>query len=259
MGEVYKGVGIVDKQTAAIKVLPANLAEEAEFRKRFEHEGKTLSQLHHPNIVKLYEWGNSDGVYYLAMEHIEGEELADIIKASQQAKPLDYEDIREWVNNVAAALDYAHTRGLVHRDLKPSNIMIRLKADQEIHEAILMDFGVARLDDGSTRLTGTGTIGTIDYMAPEQVMAAREVDHRADIYALGLVLYEMLTGERAFKGSPAQVIFAHLQQPAPDPRDVREDVPRSMAKATLKALEKKPEDRFQSAGELAAALGITVS
>lgn len=249
MGEVYKGFG--EGQTVAIKVLPESLADQEEFRKRFQLEARALHQLQHPNIVKLYDSGVSDGVYYLAMEQIEGEELADCIKKGQIS---DFDDIREWISQVAAALDYAHAQGLVHRDLKPSNIMLRLARNGETREAILMDFGVARLDDGSTRLTGTGTIGTIDYMAPEQVLAAREVDHRADIYALGLILYEMLTGERPFKGGPAQVMFAHLQQPPGDPRDLREDVPRNMAKAALKALEKKPEDRFQSAGELAAAL-----
>jgi serine/threonine-protein kinase len=117
-----------------------------------------------------------------------------------------------------------------------------------------MDFGVARIDDGRTRFTGTGAVGTIDYMAPEQIMAARDVDARADIYALGVMAYEMLTGERPFKGGPAQVMFAHLNQPPPDPRDVAPDVPRKAAKAIMRAMEKTPEDRFETAGAFIAAL-----
>lgn len=118
-----------------------------------------------------------------------------------------------------------------------------------------MDFGIARTNASGTRLTGTGAVGTIDYMAPEQIMAARDVDHRADIYALGVIVYELLTGERPFKGSAGQVLFAHLQQPAPDPRDVKPEIPREMAQAVLKALEKNPDERFQSAGKFAAVPG----
>jgi len=202
-------------------------------------------------VVKMYDSGESDGVYYMAMEFINGRELSALIKERGR---LPFEEARPFVQDSASALDYAHRQGLVHRDIKPSNIMLRLKADKETYEAVLMDFGIAKIQDAHTALTGTGAVGTIDYMAPEQIMAAREVDHRADIYALGVVLYEMLTGERPFKGNPGQVLFAHLQQPPPDPRDIREEVPRHVAHAIMKALEKKPEDRWQSAGELAQAL-----
>lgn len=134
--------------------------------------------------------------------------------------------------------------------------MLRLLEDKETWQPILMDFGIAHLDFAGTQLTGTGTIGTIDYMAPEQIMAAKEVDYRADIYSLGVVLYEMVTGERLYKGSAGQILFAHLQQPPTDPRDMRPDMPKNISSAVLRALAKKPEDRFQSAGELARALGV---
>ncbi|MCX9079943.1 MAG: serine/threonine-protein kinase, partial [Candidatus Methanoperedens sp.] len=158
------------------------------------------------------------------------------------------------IRELAAALDYAHAQGLVHRDIKPSNIMLRLKPDSETHEAVLMDFGIAKIQDARTRYTGSGAIGTVDYMAPEQIMAAKEVDHRADIYALGVVLYEMLTGQRPFQGSAGQVLFAHLQQPPPDIRSINPDLPRSIAHAVTRVLSKDPNDRYDSAGAFAEAL-----
>jgi serine/threonine-protein kinase len=249
MGEVYRGYG--NGQTVAIKILPPDVAETADFRIRFAREAETLAAFDHPNIVKMYASGESDGVYYMALEYVEGRDLSDIIRQNTR---LTIDDIRPFVADFAAALDYAHARGLVHRDIKPSNIMIRQKPDGQTQEAVLMDFGVAKIQDARTSITGTSAIGTIDYMAPEQIMAAREVDHRADIYALGVVLYQMLTGELPFKGNPAQVLFAHLYQPAPDPRHVVPELPGTVAEAIMRAMAKQPEDRFQSVGGLAAAL-----
>jgi serine/threonine protein kinase len=229
-----------------------DLAQKDEFRKRFEREAQTLASLEHPNIVKLLGSGVSDDVHYLAMEFIDGQELGEFM---HQGAVKDYDALHDWLKTIASALDYIHDKGLVHRDLKPSNIMIRpSKIDKEIKEAVLMDFGIARVNATGTRLTGSGAVGTIDYMSPEQIMAAREVDKRADVYALGIIVYELLTGERPFKGSAGQVLFAHIQQPAPDPRDVNPDVPRSFALAVIKALSKDADERFQSAGEFALAL-----
>jgi predicted Ser/Thr protein kinase len=249
MGEVYQGYG--NGQTVAIKVLPEDLSQNADLRKRFDREAKTLTAFDHPNIVKMYSYGESQGVHYMAMEYIEGQELGHIIK---QRGRIPFHDARPFVNDFAAALDYAHDKGLVHRDIKPSNIMVRQKDDKKTTEAVLMDFGIAKIQDARTALTGSGAMGTIDYMAPEQIMTARAVDHRADIYALGVVLYEMLTGECPFKGSAGQVLFAHLQQPPPDPCDLVPDLPAHVARAVMKAMQKQPEERFQSVREFAGAL-----
>ncbi|MFN8372816.1 MAG: serine/threonine-protein kinase [Anaerolineae bacterium] len=249
MGEVYQGWD--GKQAVALKILTGDIAKREDLLKRFEREAETLATLNHPNIVKIYDAGYSGEVYYMAMELVEGRELAEILR-QRGALPID--EITPFVSDVVAALNYAHHKGLVHRDIKPSNIMLRLKADKETEEVVLMDFGVAKIQDAATSITGTGAIGTIGYMAPEQIIAAKEVDQRADIYALGVVLYEMLTGERPFKGNPSQVLFAHLQQPAPNPRDVNPAVPAPVALAVMRALAKTPEERFQSVGELAAAL-----
>jgi hypothetical protein len=250
MGEVYQGWD--EERTVALKILPNDFAAKPEMLKRFQRESETLATFDHPNIVKMVDAGQSDGVYYMALEMVEGRELSEIIK---QRGAIPFKEVCPFVHDFAAALDYAHGKGLVHRDIKPSNIMIRLKADNETEEVVLMDFGVAKIKDG-TSITGTGAIGTIGYMAPEQIIAAKEVDHRADIYALGVVLYEMLTGERPFKGNPGQVLFSHLQQPVPNPREVNPSIPVQAAYAVMKALSKDPKDRFQSVRELAQALTL---
>lgn len=250
MGEVYRGHNGVTH--AAIKILPAHLTNSSEHRIRFEREVMALQRLKHPNIIPVYDAGQHNGVFYLAMEYVAGVELGDHIRARGG---LGYEDARDVIRDVASALDYMHGQGMIHRDIKSSNIMLRLRDDQETYQAILMDFGLIKMRDAESDLTGTGAIGTIDYMAPEQIQMAHEVDHRADIYALGVVLYEMLTGQKVFKGTLAQVMFAHIMQPVPNPRDLVPDLPHPVAAAVLKALEKDPERRFQSAGEFAAALG----
>ena len=245
MGEVYKGVG--KDQTVAIKILPQDLATQEEPRARFKREADALTALDHPNIVQFYEYGAANLVPYLAMQLVEGEELTDRLK---REKRLSLDEVQCILSDLSSALDYAHERGLVHRDIKPSNVMLTREADGAT-KAVLMDFGIAKIQDSLTSLTGSGAIGTIDYMSPEQIKESRQVDRRSDVYALGVLLYLMLTGELPFKGNPAQILFAHLQQPVPDPRILVPDLPRTVAQALMKALAKTPDERFASAGELA--------
>ena len=249
MGEVYKGYS--DDQLAAIKVLPQKFTGQPDFRKRFAREAETITLLQHPNIVKMYAYGETeDGIPYMAMEYIEGQELNDLLK---ERGSLPLETALQLIGELAVALDYAHSKGFVHRDIKPSNIMVRSDPEGRLHP-VLMDFGVAKIQDAHTRLTGTGAVGTIDYMAPEQIKEAGSVDNRADIYAMGLLLYEMLTGQRPFQGNPAQVMFAHLQQPPPDPRKANPTIPGQIADVILRALSKRPDDRYPTAQAMAHAL-----
>jgi len=237
MGEVYKAYH--QGETLAIKVLNMDMSTDSDMRRRFEREAAAGMKLQHPNIVRVHEMRQQDAYYYMVMEHIDGQDLRQHLK---QEDKLDIETATTIITKLCDALTVAHSQNYVHRDIKPANIMLRSNGDP-----VLMDFGIAKLRDGRTVITKTGAIGTIDYMAPEQIMEAKEVDARADIYALGVTLYEMLTGERPFKGSPAQVMFAHIQQPAPDIRDLDDSIPRTIAKAIAKALAKKPDDRYQSA------------
>jgi len=249
MGEVYQGEG--EGRIVAIKILPEELMRRADLRKRFEREAQALASFNHPNIVRFYELDESDGVYYMALEFIQGRELSDILK--QQGR-IPFNEIQPFIQDVASALDYVHEQGFVHRDIKPSNIMVRPKANGKTLEAVLMDFGIAKIKHAHTALTDTGAVGTINYMAPEQIMAARMVDLRADIYSLGVIIYELLTGELPFNGNPGQVLFAHLQQPPPNLGELVPDLPPIVVKGVMRALEKKPEDRFESAGEFITAL-----
>ncbi len=258
MGEVYKGHQTGLDRTVAIKILPPELAKNIEFRARFEREAKTVASLRHPNIVHVFDFGNAANLYYMVMEFIDGQELGHYLR-EHGAIPLDtaYPMIRD----IASALDYAHEQGLVHRDVKPSNVMLQevtsIGTGTSHQRAILMDFGITKLVTGSTGLTQTGgMMGTLDYMAPEQIMSAKEVDKRADVYALGVMAYQILTGQLPFKNEGlGQLLFAHLQQPAPDPRDLLPDLSLHVAKAVMKALAKKPDERFQTAGEFVIALG----
>jgi serine/threonine protein kinase len=227
-----------------------------EFRMRFEREARLIAGLRHPNIVNVFDFGQSEHDYYMVMEYIDGRELRQAIA---EAGPMALNDLSAIVHDLSAALDYAHAQGIVHRDIKPSNVMLqRVTAaggGTSAQRAILMDFGIARIVGGSDRLTQTGVLGTLDYLAPEQILQAREVDARADIYSLGVMTYEMVTGKLPFQSeNPGQVLFSHLHQPPPDPAFVRRELPVNFSYAIMRALAKDPEDRFQTAGEFAAAL-----
>jgi serine/threonine protein kinase len=172
--------------------------------------------------------------------------------------PLSLAEVHPILQGVASALDYAHAQGLVHRDVKPSNVMLRPaedsgQVDNLPYNAILTDFGIAKILTSDTGATATGMMmGTLDYMAPEQIRVSRQVDGRADVYSLGVVLYRMVTGELPFKGEhPSAVMLGHLQEPPPDPRKLAPDLPDRAAEAILHALAKDPEERFPTAGALA--------
>jgi tRNA A-37 threonylcarbamoyl transferase component Bud32 len=251
MGEVYKGFG--DDQLVAVKILQHDHSLDQIMRQRFTREGKIT--LNHPNIVKTLRAGESDNIFYLIMDYVEGQTLKDIISQNQV---IYLDTVWGYITDLADAIDYAHAQGYIHRDIKPSNIMLCLNPDRETYKVVLMDFGIAKFLGDTSSLTGSAAVGTIDYMAPEQIMDSTAVDYRADIYALGVVLYQVLSGALPFSGSLAQVLFAHVNQPAPDIRQLRPDLPLEVSDAIHRALQKNPDDRFQSAKDFVNALTATI-
>jgi serine/threonine-protein kinase len=244
MGTVYKAVDPLIERTVAIKTINLNLSKEerAEFEERFYREAKSAGRLNHANIVTIYDVGETDDVAYIAMEYLNGESLREMLD-SGVVLPVDM--IGDIAARIAAALDYAHENHVVHRDIKPANIMITPGRDVKI-----MDFGIAQIPAGSRTQTGT-VLGSPKYMAPEQV-AGQATDGRTDIFALGVVLYEMLTGSTPFNGDNLSAIMYKVlnEQPAP-PSTVNPRVPPFFDRIVSRALAKRPQDRYQTAGEFA--------
>lgn len=248
MGEVYKGSHVTLGSPVAIKVLPPEFAHDPASRARFEREARVVANLDHPGIVRVFDFGSANGTYYIVMQYIVGHSLLHHLN---QWGALSIEEARPLITSIADALDYAHEQGLVHRDIKPSNIVLRYLTGQlGSYQPILLDFGITKLDTDPNRFT-TGAMGTFSYMAPEQFSAAKDVTRAADIYALGVMTYQILTGRLPFTGEPAQIMFAHLNVSPVDPRLLAPHIPDSAAEALLRVLAKDPAERFASAGEFA--------
>lgn len=253
MGEVYRATHPELSRSVAIKVLSRRLAEEDAFRRRFEREAQVVTSLKHPNIVQMFEYGQDGDTTFMVMEFVEGRDLGNMIRTS---RILPLEQVGAILAEIASALDYAHAQGIVHRDIKPSNVMMEpIRGTDGVHRAVLMDFGIAKIGGGATRLTASGMIGTLDYIAPEQIQGASDVDHRADIYALGVMTYQMLTGELPFKkNNPGALLMAHLMEPPPDACGLNTTLKHAVCAALQKAMAKKPADRYESAGAFVQAL-----
>jgi hypothetical protein len=255
MAEIYKGCRKKDDLEVAIKVLsPMNPDDEARFRRRFAREVEMASLLKHPNIVKVFDHCESEEICYIVMEYISGLNLLELIR---QSGLLEIEVVQALVKDIAKALDYAHKKGVVHRDIKPSNVLLRPvhRLGEVFHEPVLTDFGIAKMIGSVTQITVTEIVGTLDYIAPEQIKASAHVDHRADIYALGIMTFQMLTGRLPFSTrNPGATLIGHLQHPPPNPQNFHPFIPDHIAQAIKKALEKEPDKRFASAGGFAEAI-----
>ncbi|MHB1344360.1 MAG: protein kinase domain-containing protein [Thermoleophilia bacterium] len=230
----------------AIKRLEPPLNEDAHARARFSREGKAIARLSHPNLVTLIDRGGTEDSSYLVFEYVEGRSLKDLLKSSG---PLEPRDAGQIAGQIAEGLAHAHAQGIVHRDVKPHNVLLDAEGRTK-----LTDFGIATVEEW-TRVTREGSIvGSSRYMAPEQVQG-RPVDQRTDLYSLGIVLYEMLTGAPPFQGSSiAEVGRQHIRTPPPPLSDVTPGIPAGMERVVMRLLEKLPENRFQSADELLGAL-----
>ena len=250
MATVYLAHDVRHDRQVAVKVLRAELAAVIG-ADQFLSEIRTTANLQHPHILPLFDSGSFDGVLFYVMPFIEGETVRDRLNREKQ---LPIPDAVRIAGQVASALDYAHRRGVIHRDIKPENILLHDGS------ALVADFGIALAASkaGGTRMTETGmSLGTPHYMSPEQAMGEREITARSDVYALGAVTYEMLTGDPPFTGSTAQAIVAKVmtEKPVPPSRQ-RDTVPEAVEEAVLTALQKLPADRYASAAEFAAALHL---
>lgn len=248
MGSVYKAVDSKLGRQVAIKVLFANLAANPMMVERFHREAKAAAKLAHENIVTLIDDGEIDGTHYLVMEFVEGVDLYNYIAKKRR---LDPEEARKILLQAAKALDHAHHQGVVHRDIKPSNFLLTKKDGKLLVK--LADMGLARrVDENEFRVTKDGTtVGTIDYISPEQAHDANKADIRSDIYSLGCTFYHMLSGDPPFpKGSLPERLMAHLKIEPPDICKLNPGVPRTFAFILQKMLAKKPKDRFQTPREL---------
>lgn len=251
MSAVYRATDPNLRRTVAIKLIHSHLAADPEFVRRFEEEAAAVAQLRHPNIIQVYDFNHDNDTYFMVLEFVAGETLQSRLKAlSAAGSQLPLEEVIRIHSIVCEAVNYAHQRGMIHRDLKPANVMLN-----PVDQPILMDFGVAKMVGGQQHQTATGAvIGTPTYISPEQIRGER-ADERADIYSLGVMLFEMIVGRPPFEADSAiSLMMKHVNDPVPDIRAIKGGMPESLVRVIEKSLAKKPEDRYRTATEFSAAL-----
>ncbi len=247
MAQVFKAYHPQLDRYVAVKILRSDLVEEEEFLARFRREARAVAALRHPNIVQIFDFDVQNGLYYMVMELLEGNTLKvylNMLRVRSERLPLG--EMARIFSDVLAGLAYAHGEGVIHRDLKPANIMLTKRG-----QAVLTDFGIAQIVGGTQYTVSGALMGTLNYMAPEQGLDGH-CDVRSDIYSLGIAYYEALTGSVPFDAdTPLAILMKHINDPLPLPRKLDPSIPEPFERAALKALAKRPEDRFQSAAEMA--------
>ena len=249
MAEVYIGRDPSLNRKVAIKLILPHLAKEQDFETRFQREAKTVAALRQSNIINIFEYAIEDGAPYMVMEYLEGGTLEDLLmKYKSQGRTMPLQETSDYLKKIAAGLDYAHKRDIIHRDIKPSNILLTDEG-----EPIIADFGIVKLLHETAALTHTGgVVGSPRYLPPEQA-SQQPIDKRSDIYSLGIVAYEMVTGDVPFDGDIISVMMQHVNKEPESPKEINADIPEATAQVILRALEKDPNDRYNSVGEFAKA------
>lgn len=250
MSAVYRATDPNLRRTVAIKLIHSHLASDPEFVRRFEEEAAAVARLRHPNIIQVFDFNHDDDTYYMVLEFLPGQTLLEKLEqANQQRQLLSLSETMGIMIPLCDAVAYAHRQGMIHRDLKPANVMINPQGDP-----VLMDFGIAKIVGGESMTATGGVIGTVAYLSPEQIRGQKP-DHRADIYALGIILYQMITGRLPFQGeNTAATMMQHLTAPIPDVRQFNRNTPPALVAVIQKALAKEADHRYQSAEELGTAL-----
>src|SRR5262245_1455591 len=251
MATVYKAYDPNTDRYVALKILPEHYSRDSEFYERFRREAKAIAKLEHIHILPVHAYGEDNGTAYLVMRYLPTGTLSERIRKG----PMALDEVARLLKQIASALDYAHQQGILHRDVKPSNVLL----DKDSN-AYLTDFGIARMVESTVDLTGTGILGTPQYMSPEQCMGRKDLNPASDQYSLGVVLYEMVTGRTPFQAeTPLAVIHMQLNDPLPPPLTLRPDLPEDAEKVLLKALAKQPEARHTNCGALANAFERAIS
>lgn len=242
MADIYRARDIQEDRIVAVKILKTEFAGSEEFLRRFRNESKAIALLSHPNIVKIYDVGFTDKVQFIVMEYVDGITLTDYI---EQQGVLKWRDAVHFTVQVLKALQHAHDRGIVHRDVKSSNVMLLRDGTIKV-----MDFGIARFNRENNKTMSEKTIGSVHYISPEQARGDI-TDERSDIYSVGVALYEMLTGKKPFDGdTPVSIALMHMQSNPRKPTEINETIPEGLEQIVLRAMQKEPQARYQTAGEM---------